>query len=364
MSAASSHDRRVGGAARPVVLVTGGAGFIGSHTCKALSRAGYLPVTYDDLSNGIAAAVRWGPLEIGDIRDEARLNSVMATYRPEAVLHFAGLIEAGTSVREPLDYYDVNVSGSQTLLRCMRRAGIGRIVFSSTAAVYGEPEIVPIPETHPRRPINPYGRSKNMVEDILADAAAAYGLRYCALRYFNAAGADPEGELRENHDPETHLIPLAIQAALGLRDELVIFGTDYDTPDGTCVRDYVHVSDLAEGHVLAVRRLLDGGESGEINLGSGIGRSVKQVIKSIERLTGRKLKARSSVRREGDPAVLLAGLSRATSLLGWRPRLSELELIIEQTLPRHEAGELARSYGQRAGLPARSADRGDERRPN
>ncbi|MBO6560814.1 MAG: UDP-glucose 4-epimerase GalE [Nisaea sp.] len=320
MSGARSHSHLVGGAARPAVLVTGGAGFIGSHTCKALSRAGYLPVTYDDLSNGIAAAVRWGPLEIGDIRDEARLYSVMTTYRPEAVLHFAGLIEAGTSVREPLDYYDVNVCGSQTLLRCMRRSGIDRIVFSSTAAVYGEPEIVPIPETHPRRPINPYGRSKNMVEDILADAAAAYGLRYCALRYFNAAGADPDGELRENHDPETHLIPLAIQAALGLRDELVIFGTDYDTPDGTCIRDYVHVSDLAEGHVLAVRRLLDGGGNLTANLGIGRGFSVRQVSKSVEAVIGKPMRVREASRRSGDPARLIASASLVKKELKWNPQ--------------------------------------------
>ena len=310
----------------PSVLVTGGAGFVGSHTCKALARAGFLPVVYDDLSSGSADAVRWGPLEVGDIADEARLGSVLETHRPVAVLHFAGFIDAGASVRMPERFYANNVAGSLALFRAMRHHKIDRIVFSSSASVYGEPHSTPIPETHRLRPANPYGRSKLMVEEILGDTAAAGGLSYCALRYFNAAGADPEGELRERHEPETHLIPLVLQAAYGLRPDIRIFGTDYETPDGTCIRDYVHVSDLAEAHVLACRRLLEGGGNLTANLGTGMGHSVREVIRTVEEITGRPVMVREEPRRAGDPAALVASIEVARRELGWspvRPALAE-----------------------------------------
>ena len=308
----------------PTVLVTGGAGFVGSHTCKALARAGFLPVTYDNLSNGVVEAVKWGPLETGNLHDEARLAAVVARHKPVGVLHFAAFIEAGESVREPARFFQNNVAGTLALLRVMHLAGIDKIVFSSTAAVYGEPEVTPIPETHPLRPMNPYGRSKLMVEEVLRDVSAAEGLRYCALRYFNAAGADPDGELSENHDPETHLIPLVLQAAYGLRPEIAIYGTDYDTPDGTCIRDYVHVSDLAAAHVLALRRLLGGGENLVANLGTGRGYSVREVIDTVKDVTGRAIPVREADRRPGDPAVLVAKVDHAQRDLGWRPEYEKL----------------------------------------
>ena len=233
------------------VLVTGGAGYIGAHTCKALSQAGYTPIAYDNLSNGHPEAVRWGPLEIGDILDRERLEATFRQWRPQAVIHFAGLIEVGRSVAEPLLFYRHNVDGSRCLLEAMAAFDVTAIVFSSSAAVYGEPENTPIPETHPLRPVNPYGRTKLAVEEMLADAAAASELRFAALRYFNAAGADPEHEIGERHEPETHALPLAILSGLGQRQMFEIFGTDYATPDGTAIRDFVHVSDLAQAHCSA-----------------------------------------------------------------------------------------------------------------
>ena len=303
----------------PAVLVTGGAGFVGSHTCKALAAAGYLPVVYDDLSSGVEDAVRWGPLEVGDIADEARLEAVFETHRPIAVMHFAGFIEAGASVHAPERFYRNNVAGSLSLLRAMRRRKIDRIVFSSSAAVYGDRHAAPISETDRLRPANPYGHSKLMVEEILRDLAADGGTSYCTLRYFNAAGADKDGELRERHDPETHLIPLVLRTAYGLRPEIRIFGTDYDTPDGTCIRDYVHVGDLAEAHVLACRRLLDGGGNLTANLGTGRGHSVREVIQAVEAVTGRPVRVRDDQRRAGDPAVLVAAVDVARRELGWAP---------------------------------------------
>lgn len=323
----------------PTVLVTGGAGFVGSHACKALARAGYQPVVYDNLSNGIRDAVRWGPLEVGDLEDEARLAEVVVRHKPVGVLHFAAFIEAGESVREPERFYQNNVAGTLALLRVMRAAAIDKIVFSSTAAVYGEPEVTPIPETHPLRPVNPYGRSKLMVEEVLGDVSAAQGLRYCALRYFNAAGADPDGELGENHDPETHLIPLVLQAAYGLRPEIAIFGTDYDTPDGTCIRDYVHVSDLAEAHVLALRRLLEGGDNLVANLGTGRGYSVQEVIEAVEDVVGLPVKVREAPRRPGDPAVLVAAPARAQKELGWAPKHLHLRDQVRHAAYRYPAQE-------------------------
>ncbi len=302
----------------PTILVTGGAGFVGSHTCKALARAGLRPVVYDDLSNGARGSVRWGPLEVGRLEDEARLAAAVARHRPAAVVHFAARIEAGESVRDPENFYRTNVCGTLALLRAMGAGGVDAVVFSSSAAVYGEPQAVPIPEDHPLRPVNPYGRSKLMVEQILADAAAAGGPRFVALRYFNAAGADPDGELGEDHDPETHLIPLALRAAFGLRPDIAVFGTDYDTPDGTCVRDYVHVSDLAAAHVLAVQRLLAGGTPLAANLGTGKGHSVREVVAAVAAVTGRPPPVREAGRRPGDPAVLVADPAFARRALGWR----------------------------------------------
>jgi UDP-glucose-4-epimerase GalE len=312
----------------PRILVTGGAGFVGSHTCKALARAGYLPIAYDNLSNGSPDAVRWGPLEIGDLENQARLAEVFSRYSPCGVLHFAAFIEAGESVREPERFYRNNVGGTLALLRIMQGAGLDTIVFSSTAAVYGEPESTPIVERHGLRPVNPYGRSKLMVEQILQDVASAKGLRYCALRYFNAAGADPDRELAENHSPETHLIPLVLQAAFGLRPDVAIFGTDYGTPDGTCIRDYVNVVDLAQAHVLALQRLLGGGETLIANLGTGRGYSVREVIQSVVKETGRPVRVRDANRRPGDPAILVADPSHAFDVLGWRPALSDLPSLV------------------------------------
>ncbi len=314
------------------VLVTGGAGFIGSHTCKALAAEGYAPVTFDNLSNGRRDAVKWGPLEVGDIRDETRLSEVMRRHRPAAVLHFAGLIEAGRSVVEPRRFYEVNVGGSLTLLRVMAREGCTALVFSSTAAVYGNPEHVPIDEDHPQRPVSPYGRSKRMVEDILADAAAAGGLTYSALRYFNAAGADPGGELHEAHDPETHLIPLALDAAFGHRPALHVFGSDYATQDGTCVRDYVHVTDLADAHVRALAHVRASADPLVANLGTGCGFSVREVLRTVGAVAGRPVPAHDAARRAGDPAVLIADGRLARRRLAWTPRYSDLATMVRHAM--------------------------------
>lgn len=320
----------------PVVLVTGGAGFIGSHACKALAASGCRPVVYDDLSNSDRDAVKYGPLEIGALADAARLADVFRRHRPAAAMHFAGFIEAGESVRNPGAFYRNNVGGALFLLQAMQEAGVDRLVFSSTAAVYGDPEHVPIPEDHPLRPVNPYGRSKLMVENILADMAAAHGLRYVALRYFNAAGADPDGELTENHRPETHLIPLVLQAAYGLRPDIAVFGDDYDTPDGTCIRDYVHVSDLADAHVRALRRLLDGGDGLTANLGTGRGHSVREVVETAARVVGRAVPVRAAARRPGDPARLVADPALARRELGWVCRHPDLETQIRHAARRFQ----------------------------
>ena len=319
--------------ARPV-LVTGGAGYIGSHAAKALAAAGYLPVTYDNLRHGHRAAVRWGPLEEGDLLDTPRLDTVLRKWRPEAVLHFAGLISVGESVENPSLYYQHNLVGSLNLLQAMRAHDIGRIVFSSTAAVYGAPDIVPIPETAPFRPLNPYGSSKAMVEAMLADFGRAHGLRSVALRYFNAAGADADGETGETHEPETHLIPLALDAVLGRRGPLTIYGEDYATADGTCLRDYVHVSDLATAHVLALESTgsCPPGTNTAFNLGSGAGFTVRQVLDSIARVSGRSVPIRVGARRPGDSAALVADPARAREILGWSPQLSDIDTIVRTAL--------------------------------
>jgi len=311
------------------VLVTGGAGYVGSHTCKLLAAEGHLPVTYDNLARGHREAVRWGPLVVGDLEDRSRLDETFDRYRPEAVIHFAALTYVGESVEKPDLYYCHNVTGSLTLIDAALRAGVDRMVFSSTAAVYGTPRGVPIGEDHPLAPINPYGRSKRMVEEMLADAAGAYGLRSVCLRYFNAAGADPDGETGEDHDPETHAIPLAIQSALGDRPPFQIFGTDYDTPDGTCIRDYVHVMDLAQAHLRALDYLARGGRSTAVNLGTGRGTSVAELLQAVGRVAGRPVPRLVGSRRPGDPAILVADGRRARELLGWRPRFQHLDTIVE-----------------------------------
>lgn len=318
------------------VLVTGGAGYIGSHTCKALARAGYQPIVLDNLVHGHDWAVRWGPLVVGDIGDRASLDRAIADYRPCAVVHFAALIEVGESVRDPGRYYRNNVVGSLNLLEALRDHGIPHLIFSSSCAVYGLPEQLPLIEDHPKRPINPYGVSKQMVEEMLADFGQAYGLGWVALRYFNAAGADPEGELGEAHRPETHLIPLAIQAALGQGPSLQIFGDDYPTPDGSCIRDYVHVADLAAAHVLALEYLRKGGQSTAFNLGTGQGASVFAVIAAVERVTGRRVPYTLGPRRAGDPPVLYADAAKARDGLGWRPQYPELDSMIEHAWRWHQ----------------------------
>jgi UDP-arabinose 4-epimerase len=314
------------------ILVVGGAGYIGSHTCEALARAGFTPVTYDSLDGGREAAVRWGPFERGDLGDRDRLDEVFDRFRPAAVVHFAGYISVGESVVDPGRYYRNNLSATLTLLEAMRDHGVAPMVFSSSAATYGVPREGSIDEDHPQDPINPYGFSKLVVERILGDFAAAHGFRGASMRYFNAAGADPEGRIGETHEPETHLIPLALAAAAGDRPELSLYGDDYDTPDGTCIRDYVHVCDLAEAHVLALRVLLAEGASPgarSFNLGSESGFSVREVIEVVERVTGRSVPVAVGPRREGDSPRLVCDSSRARRELGWKPRLSTIEAIVE-----------------------------------
>jgi UDP-arabinose 4-epimerase len=301
------------------ILVTGGAGYIGSHACKALAKAGFEPVVIDNLTSGNKAAVKWGQFVQADIRDGAALDRAIQEWKPAMVMHFAAHAYVGESVQDPLKYYENNIGGTHSLLAAMKRNGVNSIIFSSTCATYGIPQAVPIDETAPQQPINPYGFTKLAVERMLSDCETAYGLSWCALRYFNAAGADPEGELGEEHDPETHVIPLALQAALGSRTGFQVFGTDYDTPDGTAIRDYIHVSDLADAHVKAVSYLLNGGKSDAFNLATGNGVSVRELVNAVERSTGRKVPVEFGPRRAGDPPILYAVANKAADALGWRP---------------------------------------------
>lgn len=311
------------------ILVTGGAGYIGGHACKALAAEGYTPIVYDNLVYGHSWAVRWGPLEIGDIADRTRLDEVLGKYSPIAIMHFAAYAYVGESVRNPGKYYRNNVAGTLTLLEAMRDHGIDKLIFSSTCATYGNPNFVPIKESHPQQPINPYGASKLMIERILQDFDCAHGLRSISLRYFNAAGADPDGEVGEAHDPETHLIPLVLDAALGRQPAITIFGDDYDTPDGTCIRDYIHVSDLANAHVLALKALEKGAKTTAYNLGNRQGFSVREVIDSAARVTGRQVPIILGPRRGGDPAVLVGDTTRAMQELGWRTKLNNIDTMID-----------------------------------
>jgi UDP-arabinose 4-epimerase len=311
------------------VVVTGGAGYIGSHTCKQLARQGYSPIVFDNLSEGHRWAVRHGPLIEGDLADTGLLREALQQARPEAVIHFAASAYVGESMHDPLKYFRNNVAGTISLLEAMRDAGVRRIVFSSTCATYGRPTAIPIPEDQPQAPVNPYGESKLFVERMLEWSAQTYGLGYVALRYFNAAGADADGELGEAHDPETHLVPLAIHAALGSRDHLDVYGTDYATPDGTAIRDYIHVTDLARAHVAALRYLERGGTRSAFNVGTGTGVSVRDVIGCVESVSQRTVPVKERPRRAGDPEALVADAGRAQAILGWQPHQSDLKTIVE-----------------------------------
>jgi len=310
------------------VLVTGGAGYIGSHTCKALAQAGYTPVVYDNLCRGNAWAVKWGPLEIGDLADGEHLREMIRKYKPVGVIHFAAFAYVGESMSDPLLYFRNNVGGTMALLNAMAAEGVDRLVFSSSCATYGTPASNPIREDMPQVPINPYGQSKLMVEQILRDCALARQLNAVALRYFNAAGADPEGEIGEVHEPETHLIPLALGATQGSAPALTIFGDDHDTPDGTCVRDYIHVADLADAHVRALDHAQRNTGFSAFNLGTGTGISIKELIAMAEEVTGRSVPFSYGPRRAGDPAALVADPSLAFEVLGWKAKQSDLRNIL------------------------------------
>lgn len=313
---------------RPSILVAGGAGFIGAQTCKALYRAGYLPVTLDNLSTGYEAAVKWGPLHPGDLRDRELVMQLVRQHDIKAAIHFAAYSLVGESVTNPAKYYDNNVGAATLFASALIEAGVEALVFSSTAAVYGVPAVSLIPETHPTVPINPYGASKLAFEGALRWLGEAHPFRWTALRYFNAAGADPDGEVGESHVPETHLIPLLCKACLGTGKGLTVFGQDYDTPDGTPIRDYVHVVDLAEAHVLAVARLIGGGDSRILNVGTGEGVTVMQMIEAAERTLGLKVPYEVGPRRAGDPPSLVADSRQIKALLGWKPVCSDLDSLI------------------------------------
>lgn len=321
------------------ILVTGGAGYIGSHTVLALKQAGYDVVVLDNLVYGhreLVEAVLKTELIVGDISDRPLLDQIFANRQIAAVMHFAAYAYVGESVTDPGKYYRNNVLGTLTLLEAMLAANVKKLVFSSTCATYGVPNVVPIPEEHPQNPINPYGMSKLMVERILADFDRAYGLRSVCLRYFNAAGADPEGQLGEDHNPETHLIPLVLLAALGQRESVSVFGTDYPTPDGTCIRDYIHVTDLATAHALGLAYLLEGGQSQVFNLGNGQGFSVKQVIETAQKVAGKEIRVIECERRSGDPPVLVGSGEKAKAILGWQPQYGELEAILSHAWAWHQ----------------------------
>ncbi len=311
------------------ILVTGGAGYIGSHTAKALHRDGFEPIVLDNLSYGHESAVKWGPLVKGDLADGAFVRRVLKEHKIEAVIHFAAYTFVGESVTDPKKYFHNNVVNTLNLVDALLEAEIKQIVFSSTCATYGIPKRVPLDESHSQKPISPYGETKLSVERILHWYGKAYGLRSVALRYFNAAGADPEGEIGEDHNPETHLIPLVIQAAMGQRKQIDIYGTDYPTPDGTAIRDYVHVTDLADAHVRALKYLLNGGHSASLNLGTGIGQSVRAVIAAVEKVSNSVVPVHEAPRREGDPAILVANAYRAGDTLGWHPQYADLDQVVQ-----------------------------------
>lgn len=310
------------------ILIAGGAGYIGSHAAKALRLAGREPVVFDDLTSGHAHAVKWGPLVKGDVRDADALRAAIREHRPEAVMHFAARIEVGEGEKNPAHFYDNNVAGTLNLVRVMQEEGVNNLVFSSTCAIYGDPEKLPLTEDLPKRPVSVYGRTKAMTEQMLEDMARAHGLKFAALRYFNAAGADPDGEIGEEHDPESHLIPNAIKAAVGLGGPMKLFGNDYPTPDGTCIRDFVHVTDLADAHILAADRIAAGGESLQLNLGSGERCTVLEVLKAVERATGRPVPHVIAPRRPGDAVALYADTTKVRAAIGWIPKLSDVDTVV------------------------------------
>lgn len=318
------------------VLVCGGAGYIGSHINKQLHKEGYETVVFDNLVYGHREAVKWGKFEQGDLSNIEDIERVFNKYSIEAVFHFAAYAYVGESVVNPEKYYYNNVSNTLNLLKVMREHGCRKIIFSSTCATYGEPERVPITEDMPQNPINPYGATKLMMERILKDYYRAYGIEFVVLRYFNAAGADPEGEIGESHDPETHIIPLVLDAASGRREDIKVFGTDYETLDGSCVRDYIHVYDLATAHLLALHYLEQGKESDFFNLGNELGTSVLQVIDSVKKVTGREFKVTLTDRRPGDPAVLVGSSRKAQEILGWEPIYKDIDKIVEHAWKWHE----------------------------
>ncbi len=312
-----------------MILITGGAGYIGAHANKALSNKGYETLVIDNFVYGHKEFLKWGAFEYCDLADIDRLRLLFKKYPVSAVMHFAAFTYVGESVIDPQKYYLNNVKNSMNLLQVMLENNVRFFIFSSSCAVYGNPERIPLSEDHPLRPINTYGRTKLIIEEILRDYSDAYGLRFASLRYFNAAGADLDAEIGEWHEPETHLIPLVLDAAISKKDDIKIFGTDYDTPDGTCIRDYIHVSDLAEAHLLAFEYLLNGGRSDFFNLGNGNGFSVKEVIETARRITGKEIKAVESERRQGDPPVLVGSSEKAEKVLNWKPKYNDLSTIID-----------------------------------
>ena len=312
-----------------MILIVGGAGYIGSHVNKLLTKNAFKTVVFDNLVYGHRDSVKWGEFVLGDLADRDQIRLCFRKYPIEAVMHFSAFAYVGESVVHPARYYLNNVANTLNLLEVMRESNVRYFIFSSTCATYGIPEEIPIREDHPQRPVNPYGKSKLMIEDILEDYDKAYGIRHVNLRYFNAAGADPEGEIGERHDPETHLIPLAIYSALGVRDDIKIFGTDYPTKDGTCIRDYIHVTDLSDAHIKALEYVRDKDMSNSFNLGNGIGHSVREIIDAVKRISGKDFKVIESERREGDPPVLISNYKKAVEILDWRPQYADIDTIVE-----------------------------------
>lgn len=319
-----------------MILIVGGAGYIGSHLNKEMNEKGYETVVFDNLSYGHEEFVKWGIFERGDLSNIDDIKRVFNKYDIDAVMHFAAFTYVGESVEDPQKYYSNNVKNTLNLLQVMLEEDVKHFVFSSTCATYGNPVEIPITETHPQNPINPYGRGKLMVEQILKDYSDAYKLKYVSLRYFNAAGSDPEAEIGELHDPETHLIPLVLDAASNLREDIKIFGTDYDTPDGTCIRDYIHVTDLADAHILALEYLKNGGKSDVFNLGNGNGFSVKEVIQKAREITGEEIKEVEVERRPGDPPILIGSSKKAVEILKWKPQYYDLSFIIKTAWKWHQ----------------------------
>ena len=319
-----------------MILIVGGAGYIGSHTNKALTESGYETIVLDNLSYGHKEAVKWGKFEQCDLKDIDALDKVFTKYDITAVMHFSSFIEVGESVENPEKYYTNNEVNTMNLLKVMLTHNVKKFIFSSTCATYGVPQKIPLVEDHPQNPINPYGRTKLMVEQILKDYDKAYGLKSVILRYFNASGADKSGEIGEAHNPESHLIPLILDAAIGKREDIKIFGTDYETEDGTCIRDYIHVTDLADAHILALKYLDEGNDSNEFNLGNGKGFSVREVIESVKKVTGRDFKVVETSRRPGDPAILIGSSQKAKEILKWDPQYVEIDKIVDSAWNWHK----------------------------